>query len=45
MSRSGILLLLVLVILLGGIASLSFVNTEVQPQPVEKPIANAKLGL
>ena len=45
MSRSGMVFLLVLVIVVGAIVSLAFVNTEVQSQPVEKPIANAKLGL
>jgi hypothetical protein len=45
MSRSAIVLILVVVIVIGGLASLSFINTEVPPAQVEKPIPNEKLGL
>lgn len=45
MSRSAILIVIILLVLLGGAIALSFVNTEVQPEIVEKPIANEKLGL
>lgn len=45
MSRAAILLILVLVVVMGVLAALSFMDTEVQPKPVEKPIPNEKLGL
>lgn len=45
MSRPAILFLIILIVIVGGAVALSFVDTEVQPKAVEKPIANEKLGL
>lgn len=45
MSRSAILFIFFLIVIVGGAAALSFVDTEVQPKAVEKPIPNEKLGL
>lgn len=45
MSRSAILFIFILVVIIGGAVSLSFIDTEVQPKAVEKPIPNEKLGL
>jgi hypothetical protein len=40
MSRSSLVIVLVLVVLIGGAILLSTVNTEVAPRPVEKAMLN-----
>lgn len=40
MSRFSLLFLIIVVLLLGGIVALGFVNTHVQPVPVEKAMLN-----
>ena len=44
MSRSRIILIAVVVIVLAALIALSTINTEVPQTPVEKPVPNAALG-
>ena len=40
MSRFGLILIVLLLLIVGGLVFLSTVNTEVQPQTVEKAMLN-----
>lgn len=44
MSRFSLWLFILAVIVIAVLAGLSFMNTEVPPQPVEKPVANEVLA-